>query len=753
MRKMNDCWTINRLWRWLVVVLISLMNQKLLLSWSLNDEGMALLRFRDRVVTDPFGALSSWGENIGETDPCSWFGVECADGNVVSLNLRDLCLQGILAPELGCLTHAKSIILRNNSFSGVIPEEIGELKELEMLDLGYNNFSGQLPPQLAITLSVLLLDNNGILHCMSPELEELKMVSEVQIDKNYLPDAVKELPYEMKTEASGATAENWKASPFTWIRHIATAEDPVHRRALISVRRLRGKNISASPPSPPSKSPSSQPSVSSSSPPSQSPPSKKKSPPSESSSSPSQSPSKNKSPRSKSSSSPSQSPPPKKKSPPSESSSSPSQSPPSKSKSPPSESSSSPSQSPPSKKKSLVTAKSPPPHSPKKAESPSSHEPLPPSPISVRSAASNTTAPSSKNYKSHVAVIVPATIGGFMVLASALGIFFCRSNKISTVRPWATGLSGQLQKVFVTGVPKLKRSELETACEDFSNVIGSSSVGTMYKGTLSNGVEIAVMSFVLASTKDWSKNLETHFRKKVDTLSKVNHKNFVNLLGYCEEDQHFTRMMVFEYAPSGTLSEHLHIREAEHLDWGMRLRIAMGIAYCLEHMHRLNPPIAHRNLTSSCVNLSEDYAAKISDFGFSDDVIAGTSPTSTNLSNTSSADLEDDVYRFGVVLLEMITGWVPYSMDNGSLEDWTSDYLMGTRTLQEMIDPTLGFYDVEQLERIDEVIRSCVLNNPPAIEEVTARLREITGINPGGAAPKLSPLWWAELEIQSVDGS
>lgn len=67
----------------------------------------------------------------------------------------------------------------------------------------------------------------------------------------------------------------------------------------------------------------------------------------------------------------------------------------------------------------------------------------------------------------------------------------------------------------IAGVPKLKRSELVTACEDFSNVLGSLPIGTVYKGTLSNGVEIAVASVVATSSKDWSRNLEVQFRKKV----------------------------------------------------------------------------------------------------------------------------------------------------------------------------------------------------------------------------------------------
>lgn len=64
-------------------------------------------------------------------------------------------------------------------------------------------------------------------------------------------------------------------------------------------------------------------------------------------------------------------------------------------------------------------------------------------------------------------------------------------------------------------MPKLNRLELVTGCEDFSNVIGSTSSGTLYKGTLSSGVEIAAISFSEASAKDWSKNKEIQFRKKV----------------------------------------------------------------------------------------------------------------------------------------------------------------------------------------------------------------------------------------------
>ncbi|KAB2081153.1 hypothetical protein ES319_A05G113100v1 [Gossypium barbadense] len=358
----------------------------------------------------------------------------------------------------------------------------------------------------------------------------------------------------------------------------------------------------------------------------------------------------------------------------------------------------------------------------------------------------------------HMVIMLIASIGGSLfVLVLVLGIFLFRSSKVVTVKPWATGLSGQLRKAFVTGVPKLKRSELEAACEDFSNIIGTFSEGTVYKGTLSSGVEIAVTSTAVASREDWSKNLETHFRNKIEALSKVNHKNFVNLIGYCEENVPFTRMMVFEYAPNGTLFEHLHIQEAEHLDWGMRLRIAMGIAYCLEHMHQLTPPIAHRNLQSSSMYLTEDYAAKISDFSFLSNATAAKAGLATmEFLESQSADAESNIYSFGVILFEMITGRIPYSIDNGCVADWASDYLKRDKPLKEMMDPTLKYFQEDEVEKLFEVIKTCVNPDPkerPTMREIAANLKEITAVGPEGATPKLSPLWWAELEILSTEAS
>ncbi|KAK5795685.1 hypothetical protein PVK06_036957 [Gossypium arboreum] len=594
--------------------------------WSLNEEGLALLGLREKVVNDPFGALSGWKKVDGKFDHCSWFGIQCSNGKVIVVNLKDFCLEGTLGPELGNLAHIKSINLRNNSFTGKIPEEIGQLKELEVLDLRCNNFSGLIPPQLGTSLSrtILLLDNNELLN-----------------------------------QPSEAAKSSCKQRFNTW--NLSQPEDAAQRRLLEEKR--------STTPSKPQKLPHLfGPAVARHAP--------------------------------ENPQSPIPSPQPGHKARPNVSTPSPS----SKNKVRPNASILSP--------------------------SPSKHK------VQSNASTASTSRPRSSSH-SHPAILAGA-IGGTVCLLILIAItYIFNTYKVSTVKPWRTGLSGQLQKAFVTGVPKLKRSELEAACEDFSNVIDSSTIGTVYKGTLSNGVEIAVVSFPVKSAKDWSKNLETQFRNKIETLSKVNHKNFVNLLGYCEETEPFTRMMVFEYAPNGTLFEHLHIKESEHLDWSMRLRIIMGIAYCLDHMHHLNPPIPHRNLSSSAINLTEDYAAKISDPSFTTEV---------------PATLQSNVYAFGVLLFETITGRIPYTVDNDSIDDRSSHYLSKDQPLVKMVDPILKSFDTKQVESIGEVVNACVDPEPkrrPNMREVSARLREIIGISPDGAVPKLSPLWWAELEIMS----
>lgn len=175
------------------------------------------------------------------------------------------------------------------------------------------------------------------------------------------------------------------------------------------------------------------------------------------------------------------------------------------------------------------------------------------------------------------------------------------------------------------------------------------------------------------------------------------------------------------------------------------MRIAMGMAYCLDYMHQLTPPISHKNLNSSSVTLTEDYASKISDFGLCND------------SSTAHKEQtpESNVYSFSIILFEMITGKIPYA-GGDAIDDWVIDFLKSDKPLTELVDPTLDSFDADQLEAIGNLIRSCVNSDPkrrPKMKEITSRLKEITRIAQDGATPKISPLWWAELEILSTEAT
>ncbi|CAL9044137.1 protein MALE DISCOVERER 2-like isoform X1 [Musa acuminata AAA Group] len=590
---------------------------------SLNEEGRALLAFKDRVEFDPYGALSNWDE--AADNPCLWFGVECSDdGKVVVLKLNDLCLKGTLTPDIGKLINVRSIILHNNSFSGVIPGEIGRLQKLELLDLGCNNLSGPLPSELEniLSLQVLILKNNRFAYSKSPELydpnDEELLSSNRQL---------------VKRKVENATIRR--------LLQINGNPSPSDANGLPPPGRQTDSNVNSNQAPSPSPSPSATPSPSSTSP------------------------------SNTKSSSPSAVPSP-----------------------------------------------------PATGEIPETHE-----------------VPSKKWV---IFLIVGVLL--IVVALSAAYVLCYLTQKSVTVMPWTTGLSGQLQKAFVTaGVPSLRRSELETACEQFSNIIGSLSNCSLYKGTLSSGVEIAVTSTIVTSAVEWSEEYEAHFKNQISTLSKVNHKNFMNLLGYCEEEEPFTRMMVFEYAPNGTLFEHLHIKEAEQLDWPARKRITMGIAYCLEHMEQLNPPLVLGNLSSSSIYLTEDYAAKISHLEFwNEDKEAGAESESSNQ--------ESIVYKFGILLLEIISGRLPFSEDDGLLVLWASSYLNRKRPLMDMVDRTLNSVREEDITELADVIVSCIDAAPekrPTMAQVAGRMRMITAIQSEEASPRLSPLWWAELEIIS----
>ena len=688
----------------LLSLLVLIFVSRLQGCWCLNDEGLILLSFRENIKFDPFGALENWSPN--DADPCLWNGVHCVDGNVQMLNLTDFSLEGTLVPELGKLSHLRSLVSYKNRLSGVIPKEFGGLTRLELLDLRNNNLSGMIPVELSSMLSLkrLLLCDNRFEGTIPLELTRLSSLAELQFDDYLTPNETTgfgcvnrkfghciwqsnlehvnmvlflkgafrnyvnylSLPWFIyKKESLRIDGDNCCDNLSSLFEsHMAFAR----RRLLAQASNLPAAPVTGTEPTgqvialPTTRSSGAFPAV---------PKDKRKNPP------------------------------------------------------PPA-----------------------PAPAPASQPSPESHE------------ASKHDGQSSQKSNSNMWKYLTIAFSVLILLLVLIAmVFMCRTQVAKTVGPWKTGLSGQLQKAFITGVPKLNRPELETACEDFSNIISTIEGCIVYKGTLSSGVEIAVASTTMSSLKDWSKHAENAYRKKIDILSRVNHKNFVNLIGYCEEDEPFTRMMVFEYAPNGNLFEHLHIEEMEHLDWNSRIRIVMGTAYCLQYMHHeLNPPVSHPNLTSASIFLTDDYAAKIAEICFWAESIRKPKNSSDDDKEHSVlpplADPETNVYSFGVMLLEIISGKLQNSEEHGSLLYWASAYLNENRS--NMVDPTLKSFKNEELDVLCEVIKDCIQEDPrqrPTMKDVTNKLREVIPITPNQAVPRLSPLWWAELEILSVEAT
>ncbi|KAL6201346.1 hypothetical protein ACLB2K_025060 [Fragaria x ananassa] len=675
-------------------------------SWSANDEGVALLAFRENIKFDPFGALENWSSKDG--DPCLWTGVHCVDNKVQLLNLTDLSLEGTLAPALGKLSHLKSLVLYKNRLTGEIPKEIEDLARLELLDLRDNDLSGTIPVEIGrmCSLKRLLLGDNRFEGGIPLPLKSLNLLSDLVIVSDH----------DTSTGVSGFGSVNRKFGHCIWqsnLKHWNNAnsltlmvkgtlthylnylrmprlsssiQDSLHVHGdtccenlsnsfeshMIFARRRLHEQASLNLPAIPFVGPDSSIQIIAL-------------------------------PTSRSSGS----------------------------------------------FPAIPDAK-------KKLSPPPAPAPLasPPNPSSQNNQQQDSPKSSSNMWK----YIVTGISVAVLLIVLVMMFFMCRSQAVKTIKPWKTGISGQLQKAFITGVPKLNRSELETACEDFSNIISTIDGCIVYKGTLSSGVEIAVASTTLTSLKDWSKNAEKAYRKKIDVLSRVNHKNFVNLIGYCEEDEPFTRMMVFEYAPNGNLYEHLHVEEMEHLDWTARVRIIMGTAYCLQYMHHdLNPPVSHPNLVSSSIFLTDDYAAKIAELCF-----WATLPKSKKDSDEDDkehselpplADPETNVYSFGLLLIETISGKC-HNSEVGCLVDWASAYLNEQRS--SLVDPSLKSFKNDELDVICEVIKECTQKDPrkrPAMNDVTEKLRQVIPITPNQAVPRLSPLWWAELEILSVEAT
>ncbi|KAM1146149.1 hypothetical protein COP2_039206 [Malus domestica] len=343
------------------------------------------------------------------------------------------------------------------------------------------------------------------------------------------------------------------------------------------------------------------------------------------------------------------------------------------------------------------------------------------------------------------------------------------NSKSSIIIPWKKSSSEKdhiavyIDSEMLKDVARFSRQELEVACEDFSNIIGSSPDSLVYKGNIKGGPEIAVISFCIKE-EHWTSYLELYFQREVTDLARLNHENAAKLLGYCNESAPFTRMLVFEYASNGTLYEHLHFGEGCQLSWTRRMKIIIGIAQGLKYFHsELEPPFTISELNSSAVYLTEHFLPKLVDFESWKTILARSEKKLGSISgqgaicvlpNSMEArhlDVKGNVYAFGILLLEIISGRPPFCKDKGCLIDWAKDYLELPDVMSYVVDPELKHFSYDDLKVLCDVVNLCTHPDPtkrPSMQELCTMLESKIDTSVS-AELKASNLAWAELALSS----
>ncbi|KAG8478114.1 hypothetical protein CXB51_027871 [Gossypium anomalum] len=271
---------------------------------------------------------------------------------------------------------------------------------------------------------------------------------------------------------------------------------------------------------------------------------------------------------------------------------------------------------------------------------------------------------------------------------------------------------------------------LRNVTNNFSeeNILGQGGFGVVYKGELHDGTKIAVkrMESGVISGKG-----STEFMSEIAVLTKVRHRHLVALLGYCLDGNE--KLLVYEYMPQGTLSRHIFNWEEEGLkplEWTKRLTIALDVARGVEYLHGLaHQSFIHRDLKPSNILLGDDMRAKVADFGLVRLAPEGKASIETRIAGTfgylapeyavtGRVTTKVDVFSFGVILMELITG--RKALDESQPEEsihlvtWFKRMHINKDSFCKAIDPTIDLNEetLASISTVAELAGHCCAREP-----------------------------------------
>ncbi|KAK9059307.1 hypothetical protein SSX86_021926 [Deinandra increscens subsp. villosa] len=280
--------------------------------------------------------------------------------------------------------------------------------------------------------------------------------------------------------------------------------------------------------------------------------------------------------------------------------------------------------------------------------------------------------------------------------------------------------------------------QLRKATNNYSeqNIIGRGGYGVVYKGVLSNNRVVAIKKSKLVDGSQ-----AEQFINEVLILTQVIHRNVVNLLGCCLEEE--IPILVYEFISNDTLYHHIHSRMGgmSWLSWENRLRIAIEAAGALAYLHSETiMPIIHRDVKSANILLDDNYTAKIADFGASRLVPLDHEQVTTLIQgtlgyldpeyfNTSQLTDKSDVYSFGMVLAELVTGKKPIGVDRSNVEKNLATYFVNSvkeNRLHEIVEPQiLREATPKQIQAVGDLVKRCLNlqgKDRPTMKEVVVEL-------------------------------